>query len=218
MRRFVFVAFAIAGCQQPLAVSQPTLQRPQVAAMQPRQSPARPHPYQYLQPQQPARHPWIPYGQSRGWRWIVIHHSDTATGSAASFDRYHKDVHHWDELGYHFVIGNGTGSGDGQVEVGPRWSKQKTGAHAGVKEFNEFGIGICLVGDFGATRPTSAQMQSLARLSGWLMSTYRIPPNRIIGHRDAKHTACPGRYMDLAMLRTMAGRMSSAHSGMAKLG
>jgi 5-methylcytosine-specific restriction endonuclease McrA len=36
------------------------------------------------------------------------------------FDRSHRDKG-WDELGYHFVIGNGTSSGDGVVEVGTRW-------------------------------------------------------------------------------------------------
>jgi N-acetyl-anhydromuramyl-L-alanine amidase AmpD len=133
------------------------------------------------------------------------------------FDRYHRDVNHWEELGYHFVIGNGVGAGDGQVEVGPRWAKQKTGAHAGVKEYNEFGIGICLVGDFSHTRPTAAQMQSLARLTGYLMQAYRIPANRVIGHRDAKHTNCPGRYMDLGMVRAMAVRVVEERTATARI-
>jgi len=83
----------------------------------------------------------------RNWRHIVIHHSATATGSAASFDREHRE-RGWEGLGYHFVIGNGTGTGDGQVEVGYRWRNQQRGAHAGNLEYNEYGIGICLVGDF----------------------------------------------------------------------
>lgn len=206
-----------------MQVSEPTLQRPEIVAQaapgspQPRpQSSPQPHPYQYLAPQ-PPRHPWIPYASARPWRWIVVHHSGTRIGSAASFDRYHKDVHHWDELGYHFVIGNGAGSGDGQVEVGPRWSKQKIGAHAGVKEFNEFGIGICLVGDFETSRPTSAQMQSLAQLTGYLMTAYHIPASRVIGHRDAKHTDCPGRFMDLGIVRTMASRVAASQMGVARV-
>src|SRR5258706_7324556 len=230
MRLLLPIALLLAGCQQAMQVPEPTLQRPEISAQatafqstapipQPRPAPSvpQPHPYQYLAPA-PAQHPWIPFADAapRPWRWIVIHHSDTKTGCAAAFDRYHNDVHHWDELGYHFVIGNGTGSRDGQVEVGPRWSKQKWGAHAGVKEFNEFGIGICLVGDFDVTRPTPEQMQSLTQLTAWLMSSYHIPESRIIGHRDAKSTNCPGRYMDIPMLRTMATR-TAAQVGVARI-
>ena len=66
----------------------------------------------------------------RTWKYIVIHHSATDSGSAASFDRSHRK-RGWDGLGYHFVIGNGRGTGDGVVEVGYRWTRQVTGAHAG---------------------------------------------------------------------------------------
>src|SRR5438132_1186632 len=231
MRRLLPIALLLAGCQQAMQVPEPTLQRPEIAAQaavaQPTPAPSQPrttarypqpHPYQYLAPHI-AQHPWIPFADvaPRPWRWIVIHHSDTKTGCAAAFDRYHKDVHHWDELGYHFVIGNGTGSGDGQVEVGPRWSKQKWGAHAGVKEFNEFGIGICLVGDFDVTRPTPAQMQSLTQLTARLMTSYHVPASHVIGHRDAKSTNCPGRYMDIAALRMMASQFAAAQLGVARI-
>ena len=221
------IALLLTGCQQAMQVPEPTLQRPQilsqsaapasaqVASQRPSPSQAQPHPYQYLAPQPPPN-PWIPYAAARPWKWIVIHHSDTKTGSAAAFDRYHKDVHHWDELGYHFVIGNGNGSADGQVEVGPRWSKQKWGAHAGVKEYNEFGIGICLVGDFDVTKPTPAQMRSLTQLTAWLMANYHIPASHVIGHKDAKSTNCPGKYMDLPWLRTMASRTAAAQVGVAR--
>lgn len=147
---------------------------------------------------------WIPAVNPNPWRWIVIHHSDTAVGSALAFDRYHRNVRHWDELGYHFVIGNGTGSGNGQIEVGPRWTKQKWGAHAGVAIYNEYGIGICVVGDFNSTHPSAAQMRSLAQLTGYLMHAYHIPADHVIGHYDCKRTDCPGRYMSLASVRHMA--------------
>jgi hypothetical protein len=151
---------------------------------------------------------WTPQVRAHRWEYIVIHHSDTKVGSATSFDRYHREVRKWDSLGYDFVIGNGSLSRDGLVEVGPRWVKQTIGAHAGVKKFNEDGIGICLVGDFSQTRPTAAQMQSLARLVGHLMKTYNIPPARVIGHNEAKDgkTNCPGKYMNLAALRRSAAQ------------
>lgn len=155
----------------------------------------------------PVPRSWIPAVAPHRWKYVVIHHSDTRTGSAAVFDRYHREVHHWNSLGYDFVIGNGTNSGNGQIEVGPRWRLQEVGAHAGVKSFNEDGIGICLVGDFAVTHPSAAQMKALAQLTGYLMRTYHIPPSHVIGHKDCgRQTNCPGRYMDLAQVRRMAAQ------------
>lgn len=134
----------------------------------------------------------------RTWRYIVLHHSGTDSGSAASFDRSHRN-RGWDGLGYHFVIGNGHGTGDGKVEVGYRWTKQKTGAHAGrprpsVNLLNEQGIGICLVGNFNNEPPTKKQRASLHRLLNWLSARCGIPKARILVHRDCKVTECPGRH------------------------
>jgi len=148
---------------------------------------------------------WIPQGTPNRWQWIIIHHSATARGCAASFDRDHR-LRGWDELGYHFVIGNGTLSADGEIEVGSRWKKQKWGAHAKTPDnrYNDFGIGICLVGDFEKGRPTAAQMRSLVRLCAYLMHTYGIPPDRVLGHCDTKPTDCPGRNLSIAAVREQA--------------
>jgi N-acetylmuramoyl-L-alanine amidase len=148
---------------------------------------------------------WTPQAKANAWQWIVIHHSATPTGGAAAFDKMHK-AKGWDELGYHFVVGNGTDTGDGQVEVGPRWSKQKWGAHAKTSDnrFNRFGIGICLVGNFDNERPTKAQLQSLSKLVAYLMKSYNVPADRVIGHGETKATDCPGRNVHIADIRQMA--------------
>ncbi|MHC4494826.1 MAG: peptidoglycan recognition protein family protein [Planctomycetota bacterium] len=73
---------------------------------------------------------WLPPSQvEKKWTAIVIHHSATENGNAAIFDKLHREENHWDGIGYDFVIGNGTDSGDGQVEVTFRWREQRTGAH-----------------------------------------------------------------------------------------
>jgi len=220
----------IAGCQQDPAdrtdrASATILQAPAVrqpgAYRQDQQAfkplPPRPGHAQAAPQPQYTPHPayagvpksWLPAASPRPWKWIVIHHSDTTLGSAASFDRYHREVHHWQSLGYDFVIDNGRGETDGLVEVGPRWTRQETGAHAGVLEYNEYGIGICLVGDFQTGRPTAAQLRSLARLNAFLMRAYHIPLDRIIGHRDAKKTNCPGRNLTIATVRAMASQYAA---------
>lgn len=148
---------------------------------------------------------WVPTARTRPWMYIVIHHSATPNGGARTFDKMHRDKG-WDELGYHFVIGNGSDSPDGSVEVGSRWPKQKYGAHCKTPDnrYNDFGIGICLVGNFDSTRPSQKQMESLAKLTSYLMKTYKIPASRVIGHGDAKPTDCPGRNLNVASIRRMA--------------
>jgi hypothetical protein len=158
---------------------------------------------------------WEPAAASRPWRWIVVHHSATDVGSAAAFDLFHRAKRGWDELGYHFVIGNGGGVTDGLVEIGSRWPKQKWGAHCRVgdnEEYNYFGIGICLVGNFETHRPSEAQMAALARLVDYLSAKYGIDEAHIIGHSHVGDTRCPGRYFSFDDL---FGRLDRARSARA---
>jgi hypothetical protein len=157
---------------------------------------------------------WQPRVAPRPWKWIVIHHSASPTGSMAVFDKEHK-AKGWDGVGYHFVIGNGSNSGDGQIEVTPRWPIQKWGAHAKTidNRFNEYGIGICLVGNFDVDRPTSNQMRSLNRLVAYLMQTYHISQSNVLGHRDTKPTDCPGRFVNVATIRQQAARTMAIAQG-----
>ena len=156
---------------------------------------------------------WLPRAAARPWQYIVIHHSATHTGGAERFDDEHRDKG-WDELGYHFVVGNGSDTPDGAVEVGSRWSKQKHGAHAKTADnrFNELGIGVCLVGNFDDESPSRRQMHALTVLVGHLMAEYNIPASRVIGHGDTKPTACPGAHLhaEMASLRTAASQYAAA--------
>lgn len=134
---------------------------------------------------------------NRRWKWIVIHHSATAEGGASSFGRSH--ARKWQNgLGYDFVIGNGSETRDGEIEVGSRWLRQNEGidgAHAGVEKYNKQGIGICLVGDFDHHQPSPKQLAALRTLVQHLMQRYGIKKENILPHRDVKvgHTECPGK-------------------------
>ncbi|HZK81564.1 MAG TPA: peptidoglycan recognition family protein, partial [Humisphaera sp.] len=154
---------------------------------------------------------WIPHAKLNTWKWIVIHHSATPTGGAFAFDKMHK-AKGWDELGYHFVVGNGTDTRDGQIEVGSRWPKQKWGAHTKTpdNQFNEHGIGICMVGNFDVSHPTEVQTRAVAKLVAYLMKTYHIPPDHVVGHRDCKSTDCPGRFVSVARIRQQSIQILAA--------
>jgi hypothetical protein len=148
------------------------------------------------------------------WQYIVVHHSASEKGCAASFDKWHREHNHWKCLGYHFVIGNGTESGDGQIEEGPHWKDQSPGTHCKgtTGYFNQHGIGICLVGNFETKPPTPAQLAGLHRLLQRLSAEFGIPPANILGHREAamrdgtppdKVTLCPGKLLDMNRVRAM---------------
>jgi N-acetyl-anhydromuramyl-L-alanine amidase AmpD len=71
-------------------------------------------------------------------------------------------------LAYHFVIGNGTSTGNGQIEVGDRWRRQINGGHVHSDYLNNISLGICLVGDFNRDQPTRAQLESCEELIRYL--------------------------------------------------
>jgi N-acetylmuramoyl-L-alanine amidase len=155
----------------------------------------------------PAPNSWIPTRSERAWSAIIIHHSATDEGNAAIIDKWHRENNGWNGVGYDFVIGNGTESGNGQVEPTYRWQGQLTGAHCGGTPgnwANEEGIGICLIGDFDKTTPTSKQMESLAKLVRFLQQRYHIPKSRVFGHGTTPGghvTDCPGRRFPMAWLK-----------------
>lgn len=147
---------------------------------------------------------WTPgRGISRRWNSIVIHHSASPKSTPQSMRDYHMNVRGWDELGYHFVVGNGVGYGDGEVFVGQRWAKQMHGAHCKTpgNQYNNHGIGICLIGDFQSGQPTARQLDSAARLVTFLMGKCGIPQSQILTHGGITgKTACPGRNFSMSSL------------------
>lgn len=151
---------------------------------------------------------WIPPLEiEKEWTAIVIHHSATESGNAAIFDKWHRQGNYWEGVGYDFVIGNGTNSPDGRVEVTFRWRQQKTGAHCKTPNnwANESTVGICLVGDFNQSVPTTQQMRSLSKLTRFLQRRYGIPKSRIYGHNTtpgANVTDCPGKKFPMAWFKS----------------
>lgn len=135
------------------------------------------------------------YGLER-WRYITIHHSATSGGNAACFDKNHRS-RKMGGLFYHFVIGNGTLSADGEIEVGWRWREQK--------EVNRpHDIQVCLVGNFNNTSVGDKQMESLVNLIYVLQKQQDIPLSNIRMHKDipGKNTECPGNKFPMRRILT----------------
>ena len=140
-----------------------------------------------------------PVQRSR-WKFIIVHNSGTRQGNARAFDYYHRRVRRMQNgMAYHFVIGNGTSSGDGQIEIGDRWRRQINGGHVHSDYLNNISLGICFVGDFNRQRPTRAQLESAEELIKYLRDRCGKAEGRTIGVRPHKEmnppryaTDCPG--------------------------
>ena len=150
--------------------------------------------------------PWKPETAARDWKYIVLHHTASEQGDVESIHESHlqnkdKNGKPWLGIGYHFVIGNGKGMTDGGIEPTFRWKQQMQGAHAGVADYNQHGIGIVLVGNFEDVPPTTAQVVSVKRLVRVLTREYEIDAVQIVGHGDVKATECPGAHFPLSEIR-----------------
>lgn len=141
------------------------------------------------------------------WERIVVHHSGLKHGNAEKYDAGHRRRGMQNGLAYHFVIGNGIDSGDGEIEVGPRWHRQLLGGHVKSYRINLTAIGICLVGNFDETYPSRRQIEAFTQLMDWLRGDIIPDARHFAGHRELKgeHTICPGKHFPLAAMHRRYG-------------
>lgn len=107
---------------------------------------------------------------SNKWRTIKVHTTGNDVGSAHILETTHQAVL-GNSLLYHFVIGNGSQSKDGQIEIGTRWTEQQPSPLS-----NNSTIHIALVSD---EFTTFSQNKSLNELISYLCAQQ--------GHLDAYH-------------------------------
>ena len=119
---------------------------------------------------------------------IIVHHVGETNRdvSAAEIHKWHLQ-RGFTGIGYHYVIRK-----DGSIERGrPRdW----VGSHCNAGDDNYDSVGICVVGEFTKFQPELKQVDALTNLIADLCEIYslRPGPDTIFGHRDRKHTTCPG--------------------------
>jgi LysM repeat protein len=138
------------------------------------------------------------------WKYVVAHHSGIEAGNAKAYGAAHKRRGMENGLAYDFVIGNGRDSGEGEIEIGPRWLRQIDGGHVRNAYYNAHGIGICMVGNFEKRRPSAKQLESFTALVDWLRDEAPLGATpKFTVHRwvDPHHTVCPGRYFPYSTLK-----------------
>jgi hypothetical protein len=128
---------------------------------------------------------------SARWRYIYVHHSRTSDGNSQALAQAPTG------LADHFVITNGQGGLDGQIEVSQRWHQQQAGVY-----INEACISICLIGDFDRALPSNAQVQHLSKLVTALQNKLAIPAQNVIIRDDANSPAGIGQYFPTTAFRS----------------
>lgn len=154
---------------------------------------------------------FAPARAAREWNAIVLHHSASAGGNVETIHALHRQNRdssgkHWLGIGYHFVVGNGKQMADGEIQPTFRWNEQLPGAHAGAREYNEQGIGICLIGNFDDAPPTERQWAATRELVQLLADRYAIRTERVLRHQDVQSTLCPGKLFPFEQLRDLVAR------------
>ena len=128
------------------------------------------------------------------WRYIYVHQSLTPAGNAMTLGQGNSGP------ADHFIIGNGDGCVDGELQFTHRWSRQSpAGTVPGTTGIDPNCISICLVGDFNHDRPTPTQQARLVQLVKALQDKLAIPANNVILlGRNNKTPAGPGTNFPLA--------------------
>jgi hypothetical protein len=131
------------------------------------------------------------------WRYIYIHHSASPSGDARSLATA-------DGPADHFIIGNGTGMADGEIQPSQRWRLQSpAAAPRGLPALDRECISICLIGDYDSRPPTRAQLRQLALLVQKLQSEHSIPPGGVFMRQQPGEPAGIGQKFPVDQLREL---------------
>lgn len=137
----------------------------------------------------------VPVAKGR-WTSIYVHHSKTSSGNADSL------ANRPGGLADHFVIGNGAGCVDGQVQIGHRWSSQlPAGDVPGTRSIASDCVAVCLVGDFDRSAPTPTQRLRLTQLVHTLQSRLGVSGDRVYLHQGSNTPADAGSAFPVAEFR-----------------
>jgi len=137
----------------------------------------------------------IPANPQR-WKYIYVHQTGTASGSAFTLASAPGG------LGDHFVIGNGHGCPDGQIQMTQRWLNQASAtAPAGVASIDPACISIGIVGNFNFAAPTAAQVRRLVQLVSALQSQLDIGADKLVLIDGTSGPAGAGKFFPEDYLR-----------------
>jgi hypothetical protein len=142
------------------------------------------------------------------WSSIVIQHLGEPAGSIKSIQRSHLSGG-LNGIGFHFIIGNGNGLGDGVVHGSGRWVHQTRAARpisVDPESWDENVITICLIGNGNRRSFTEKQILHLSRLVQRLQNKLSIESSDVYLASDLDNSSnvapSPGKFFAEAMFRS----------------
>ena len=110
-------------------------------------------------------------------RRVVVHHTATKPDVTPQRVAQFQVGQGLPGIKYHFYI-----TGDGQIS----WTQpvEALTAQTNVDAVNADGIAVCLAGDFNKVTPGDAQLESAAQTIAWLLSTFRLSVEGLIGRSE----------------------------------
>jgi len=89
-----------------------------------------------------------------------------------------------EDINCHFVICNGLGGDDGQIQVSIKWQRQWSAISGQTWYGNEQTIRICVIADGKAASPTDAQIKRVESLVEGLCRKFNIQPRTVYYPND----------------------------------
>jgi hypothetical protein len=136
------------------------------------------------------------------WTHMMLHHTagrDCPQGKDWTAIRADHLRRGWLDVGYHFGLEFVNGA--------PTWHTGRPltmqGAHCPQGGMNRKAVGIAIVGNFELAPPSPLLIDELCIRCIELIRVYRIPAENIVGHRDFKNTACPGKYFPMDYIKNL---------------
>ncbi len=112
------------------------------------------------------------------WCGIEVHYSQTISGNATLLPLLYELPNDQD-LNTHFVICNGSGGNEGQIEPTPRWQMQRPCLPDGNWRGNTGTIRICVIADGVRQMPTEIQKTRTDELVRALCKQYKVGRNMV---------------------------------------
>ncbi|WP_298462691.1 N-acetylmuramoyl-L-alanine amidase, partial [uncultured Cellulomonas sp.] len=181
-------------------------------------------------------------------RGAVVHHTASTNAYASAADaraairgflRYHTESRGWCDIGYNFLVDKW-----GNVYEGRAGSLTRAvvGVHAG--GFNTGTLGVSMIGDYSTVAPSTATLDSVARVIAWRFAAYGLDPQgtttfdtlggenskipsgtritlpTVFAHRDVGFTACPGNagYAAMGRIRARAAELGDDYTATPQAG
>lgn len=119
------------------------------------------------------------------WDSIEIFFSGTKAGSVPQLAALHG-LNNAADLNCHFVICNGNGSTDGEIQATEKWQKQWSIQPSQTWQGTERTIRVCLIGDRSLTPPTDYQLKRLEMLLEVLCRKFRVATDCVHLPRDCE--------------------------------